>query len=223
MIKNILTVATSAVLSFAMVAVVYPADADSTWDGSNGYKIHVSPAKHSPDNTGCNGHPESPWAQKAAHDAAVGAGHDLVARGYSVRLGSGSFWENKNSSNAWGAHYHIPMHSNAPGSSNGWDCTAPYNLSQGASGTLLMHYPGSVGGSGLSSKLVTTVGPASPGQGLDKKIASTCCAEITQTNAKCAYLESAFHTFGPDKDWLQQHADWAWRVGWGVDSYLDYP
>lgn len=223
MMKKLLAITTSAAVTFGLVALVLPTQADTTWNGSNGYKIYVSPAKHSPDNTGCDGHQESYWAQQAASTAASGAGLDLVARGYSVRLGSGVYWENKNSSNSWGAHYHIPMHSNAPGSSNDWDCTSPYNLGQGASGTLLMHYPGSTGGAGLSDSLVSTVGPVSPGTGQDKKISSTCCTEITQTTAKAAYLESAFHTFNPDQDWLQTHTDWGWRVGYGVDLYLGYP
>ncbi len=223
MLRQLLTLAAAAALTYAAVVTVLRADADTIWNGSNGFKIYVSPAKHSPDNIGCDNHGESTWARAAATTAAAGAGYDLVARGYSVRLGSGNFSANKNSSNAWGSHYHIPMHSNAPGLTSQWDCVAPYNLNTGASGTLLMHYPGSTGGAGLSDSLVYTLASQSPGRGLDKKISSTCCSEITATNAKAAYIESAFHTFNPDQDWLQTHSGWGWRVGWGVDRYLGYP
>lgn len=226
MLKKLSIVAVVAAVTFTVVTLVGTVDADTTWAGSNGYKIYVSPAKHSPDNVGCNGHQESYWASQAGWEAAAGLGLDLVARGYAVRLGSGVYWQNKDSSNAWGANYHIPMHSNAPGSGSDWDCTSPYNLGQGASGTLLMYYPGSTGGSGLSASLVTTVASVSPGTGQDRKISSTCCTEITATNAYCAYLESGFHTFQPDVDWLQDcctTGSWTWRVGYGVDLYLGYP
>lgn len=222
-VRAVLTVAAVAALTYAAAVTVLQVDADTIWNGSNGYKIYVSPAKHTPDNVGCDSHGESTWARAAATTAAAGAGLDLVARGYSVRLGSGNFSQNKDSSNAWGSDYHIPMHSNAPGSASQWDCVSPYNLDNGASGTLLMHYPGSTGGSGLSDNLVFTLAGVSPGRGQDKKISSTCCTEITATTAKAAYIESAFHTFNPDQDWLQTHADWGWRVGYGVDRYLGYP
>jgi hypothetical protein len=75
----------------------------------------------------------------------------------------------------------------------------------------------------MSDSLVYTVGGSSPGRGYDRKISSTCCTEITRTTAYAAYLESGFHTFNPDQDWLQQHEDWGWRVGWAVDRYLGYP
>lgn len=228
MLRHALTILIVAALTFVAVVLVNPLDADSTYYGSNGYKIYLSPAKHVPydgdaPNYGCDNHNENYWANELAWTAAIGAGTDLLARGYSVRIGSSGYVTNKNSSNAWGANYHIPMHSNAPGSSSEWDCTAPYNLDWGASGTLLMYYPGSTGGSGMSDSLVYTVGSSSPGRGYDKKISSTCCTEITQTTAYAAYLESGFHTFNPDQDWLQQHADWGWRVGWAVDRYLGYP
>lgn len=222
-LKSLTHFAIATLVGFGTAVVLPVVDADTTWNGPNGYKIYVSPAKHSPDNVGCDNHKESQWAQNLGWTAAAGAGYDLVARGYSVRLGTGVYWENKNSSNSWGADYHIPMHSNAPGSTSSWDCTAPYNLSTGASGTLLMHYPGSTGGSGLSNSLVTTIAGMSPGSGQDRAISSTCCTEITSTNAAAAYLESAFHTFNPDQDWLTTESNWGWRVGYGVDLYLGYP
>ncbi len=225
MLKKLIIVALTAAVSFTVVTIVASVDADTIWYGSNGYKIYVSPAKHSPDNVGCNGHQESSWMQTCAYHAAAGLGYDLVARGYSVRLGSGDYVQNTNSSNSWGADYHIPMHSNA---SSPWDCTAPYDYyNSGASGTLLMYYPGSSGGSGLSTQLVSTIGSQSPGTGQDKKRSSTCCLEITGTNAYCAYLETAFHTFEPDAAWIRTCDDssgsWTWRVGYGVDLWLGYP
>lgn len=228
MIRFTATALLCVVLTFAVVAAVEQVGADTTFSGPNGFKIYLSPARHhattgSNPNFGCESHNENAWADALAWTAGAGAGYDLVVRGYSVRIGNQGYVTNKNSSNNWGADYHIPLHSNAPGSSSAWDCAAPYNLDQGASGTLLLYYPTSTGGSGLSSSLVTTVGASSPGRGQDRKVASTCCTEITQTVAKAAYLESGFHTFGPDKDWLQNHRNWGWRVGYGIDLYLGYP
>ncbi len=228
MTRHLMVILATAALTFGGVAIVHQADADSTFNGSNGFKIYLSPAKHHPTtgsnpNFGCDNHNENTWANSLAWTAGTGAGYDLLARGYSVRIGNQGYVTNKNSSNAWGADYHIPMHSNAPGSSSSWDCTAPYNLAQGASGTQVLYYPSSTGGSGMSGSIVDKVGASSPGTGQDRKLASTCCTEITATNAKAAYLESGFHTFNPDQDWLQTHTSWGWRVGWGVDSYLGYP
>jgi hypothetical protein len=228
MLRQVLIVLSAAALTFSGVVLVHSIDADTTWNGSNGYKIYLSPATHAPysgsnPNYGCDSHNENYWAEQLGWTAAAGAGTDLVARGYSVRLGNSGYVTNKNSSNSWGADYHIPLHSNAPGSTSQWDCTAPYDLSYSASGTLLLYYPGSSGGAGMSDNLVYTVGGSSPGYGTDKKISSTCCTEITATNAYAAYLESGFHTFNPDQDWLQDEDSWGWRVGWGVDRYLGYP
>jgi hypothetical protein len=47
--------------------------------------------------------------------------------------------------------------------------------------------------------------------------------ELTSTNAAAAYLESGFHTFQLDVDWLEDYSSWSWRVGWAVDRYLGYP
>lgn len=206
-------------MTIFLFATGYEVYADYTWYGSNGYKIYLSPAEHFGQNIGCDGYVEDENAQALALEAAVGNGWDLLARGYSVRVGTGTYVQNTSSSNSWGADYHIPMHSNA----GTWDCTPPYDLNHGASGTYLMYYPGDTDGSGLSDELVYTIGSASPGMGFDRKESNTVFYELNSTNASAAYLESAFHTFQPDVDWLEDYSSWSWRVGWAVDRYLGYP
>lgn len=198
--------------------------ADFVWPGSNGYKIYLSPAEHNGDNVGCSGYIEDQEADNLALQAAVGVGGwNLLARGYSVRIGTGTHIQNTTNSNNWGSDYHIPMHSNSPASVGSWDCTPPYDLNFGASGTYLMYYPGDTNGSGLSNKLVEKIGPQSPGKGFDRMESRSNLHELSATNAPAAYLESAFHTFQPDVDWLKNNSSWSWRVGFAVDSYLGYP
>lgn len=199
-----------------------PAEADiiympSTW---NGYKIYLSQAHVSGgDNTGCDNYSERSGSNALSWEAANGAGWDLRARGYQVRVGTGGYSANIGSSNSWGSDYHIPLHSNA----GTWNCSTSAPLSWTASGTIVMYYPTSTHGQGMSGSIASRVGSASPGQGQDKKLASTCCSEITQTSAYAAYMESAYHTFRPDVDWLRDEDAWAWRIGWSVDYYLGYP
>lgn len=197
----------------------YDAYADYIWNGSNGYKIYLSPAEHGGENVGCSGYIEDENAKAYALDAAIGSSADLLSRGYSVRVGTGNYVQNTSNSNSWGADYHIPMHSNAAA----WDCTPPYDLNFSASGTYLMYYPTDTNGSGLSDKLVNTIGSVSPGMGFDRKEANSYWYELTATNASAAYMETAFHTFQPDVDWLLGYGGWSWRVGWAVDAYLGYP
>jgi hypothetical protein len=206
-------------MTFFLLITSYQVHADYIWSGTNGYKIYLSPAEHYGQNIGCGGYIEDENAQALALDAAIGSSSDLLARGYSVRVGTGTYVQNTSNSNSWGADYHIPMHSNAAT----WDCTPPYDLNFSASGTYLMYYPGDTNGSGLSDQLVNTIGSVSPGMGFDRKGAVSNLYELNSTNAPAAYLESAFHTFQPDVDWLLVYGGWSWRVGWAVDSYLGYP
>ena len=97
------------------------------------------------------------------------------------------------------------------------------DLNFSASGTYVMYYPGDTNGAGLASRLKSTISPASPGKGIDRIESRTNLYELNSTNASTAYLESGFHTFRPDEDWLRLHWDWAWRIGWAVDWYLGYP
>lgn len=199
------------------------AEADVTYlpTSWNGYRIYLSQAHvGGADNTGCDNYSERSGSADLSWEAANGAGLDLRARGYQVRVGTSDFVTNKNSSNNWGADYHIPLHSNASAS---WNCSTSAPLTWNASGTIVMHYPGSTHGSGMAASIVSRVGPASPGKGQDKTVSSTCCTEITQTSAYAAYMESGYHTFRRDVDWLRDEDSWAWRIGYAVDSYLGYP
>ena len=220
MIREITQTTLLALITFLLIISSQNVNADAIYYGTNGKKIYLSPADHGGGNIGCDGYVEDHEAERLAIQAAVGSGEDLLQRGYTVRIGGGTMFDNIANSNAWGSDYHIPMHSNAQ--LTGMNCAAPYDLSYGASGTYLMYKPGNTEGSGLSDELVIRVGDASPGTGFDRKEARGDLYELNNSNAPAAYLEMAFHTFGADEDWLRMN-NWTWRIGWAVDRYLGYP
>lgn len=119
-------------------------------------------------------------------------------------------------SNAWGAHIHIPIHSNA----------GTLNCSAGASygGTYVVwQYDHQTP---LATRLRDSVGPSSPGT-RDQICYVTNCTPYTSlaelnTNAQEAYLEADFHTYSLGVNWLRNRT-WQWRIGLAVDQHLGYP
>ncbi len=205
----------------------------SYWPGQygvpwNGWRVYLSPAHHwSGYKYGCNYFDDSGrWVQyiedlnmkDAAFEAAIGAGWDLMNRGYYVRVGAADPDENTTRSNGWGPaskRRHIPMHSNA--SSN-----APCP-NGGADGTRVFYC--SSGGADLAAELAYTIGASSPGSP-DVTVPQPCSSafyEIRKTTAVTAYLETEFHTWYSGTAWLTDYETWAWRVGWAVDRHLGYP
>jgi len=145
-------------------------------------------------------------------EAAIGAGWDLMERGYYVRVGSGYPNQNIAASNRWGSDFHIPIHSNASGNTA---CGGT------AGGTLVMYYSGSTRGRQLAEHLRLRVGEGSPGTNDITRTANE--EELRETNMPAAYLETEFHDWKPGTNWLRNEEEWAWRIGYSVDDYLDYP
>lgn len=221
-----------ALLTVFLVAPTH-AYADSTYEPYstwNGYKVYLSPANHGNSNIGCNGYNETLAARKIALAAATSPYVDgayqiqanqgnLRARGYKVRIGYGTYIANTDSSNAWGADIHIPIHSNARTEA----CT---NTTASGHGTWVMYT--STSGGELSTSLKSTVGASSPGTA-DRICTDSVCFggslyELRHTTAVAAYLETDFHTWNSGVSWLNSaHTRWAWRIGSAVDSWLGYP
>ena len=210
-------------LAFSTIAGfdVRMTSADSTYyppPGSwNGRKVYLSPALHSPENIGCDGYQESTGARRAA----LNVRDYLLARGYAVRVGSNDYVTNVESSNAWGSTVHIPIHSNAGAN----DCYSPFIYGNG--GTWLMYEPGSTSGSNLAQKIFDAVRSSSPGtwdlKDTDTNLAGFALYELRNTTMPAAYVESAFHTFRPDVDWLRVSATVASKIGAGIDNYFGNP
>ncbi len=199
-------------------AVYWPPDAGYQY---NGWKVYLSPAHHWVGyKYGCSGYIEDTAMVQAAEEAAIGAGWDLRARGYFVRVGAADPDENVTRSNGWGSgskRRHIAIHSNASGSSS-----CPSNPI--GTGTKAFYW--SSAGKNLARDLLNKIGPASPGgessnQADDLK--KKQWHELTATSMVAAYLETEFHDWYSGVGWLWTEQNWAWRIGWAVDSNLGYP
>lgn len=200
----------------------------------NGYKIYLSPARHS--DTGsrgeCGGNSENAMAAIAADSATNGDYHNdvynpgssyrnLRARSYQVRISDGTIRTAIDNSNAWGANIHIPMHSNASAGA----CT---RTDASKFGTVAIYRDGSSAGQAFAGKLLDTIGASSPGtHDYSCKNPGDPCTiidlgELREIKAVAGYSESEFHTWNSGIDWINSPT-WPWRFGWAVDSYLGYP
>lgn len=185
------------------------------WGTWNGIKVYLSPAHHVPDNVGCDNYQES----AGARDIALKVKDTLVSYGYQVRIGSGNPIDNTNDSNAWGSTVHIPIHSNA----GPWDCNGQ-DSSRGGTWLIYADTPGY----DLGVEILSAVGPYSPGT-WDRICSDTsgCTSftlhELRATNMPAAYVEAAFHTYGPDKNWLLQTTAVGTRIAVGIDKYFGSP
>lgn len=183
----------------------------ATW---NGKKVYLSPAKHSPENYGCSNYAESPGARAIA----LATKDKLVSYGYEVRVGDGDYVANTSDSNSYNPQLHVPIHSNAGTS----DC-AGTTASHG--GTWVMYV--STAGQSASTAILNAMKAYSPGTN-DKICTDTTCSgknlyELRSTTAVAAYVEAAFHTYGPDMNWLKQSASVGLRVANGIDNYFGSP
>lgn len=198
---------------------IYAQSGGTTYTSSptHGTKVYLSPAKHSPENTGCDNYAES----SGARSIALAAKNYLVARGYIVRVGAGDFQQNTNDSNAWQPHVHIPIHSNARTT---WDC-ASSNPQNG--GSWMMWETGSSADENLANYILPQLSPASPGTddrgGTDEALSGRQLLELRGTNATAAYVEAAFHTYGLDEDWLRSSSTVGNKIAAGIDNYFGTP
>lgn len=193
----------------------------------NGKKVYLSPARHS--NTGSRGECRSLsendigyWNARLATYANFSSGNqNLNQRGYTVRIGTSTLQGAINNSNAWGAHAHIPLHSNAPSSS----CTT---TDASRHGTVVIYRSGSTNGQNLASKLNRWIGAGSPGTNdytcynPNHPCTSIDLGELRDTAAPAAYIEAEFHTWNTGADWLWNEP-WSWRIAAGVDEHFGYP
>ena len=199
-----------------------------TW---NGYRIYLSPSSQS--NAGCKSYLEKTGMMDAAESATdspfvngtyyatPSQRSNLRARGYRVRIGTGTVADRIADSNVWGADVHIPLHSNAPGGT--YSCSS---TSTSGKGTMVMYY--STNGKNLATQLKSQIGSASPGTS-DKICTDTACSgqslgELRNTDGIAAYAEVEYHTWNIGVDWVRSSwTQWGWRVGAAVDQYLGYP
>ncbi|GIU91627.1 MAG: hypothetical protein KatS3mg011_0533 [Acidimicrobiia bacterium] len=204
-------------LSLSFLVPIGTAFAGTTYWPSpwNGIKVYLSPAKHSPDNTGCDSFSEN----TEARDNALKAKDWLYSYNYAVRVGDGDYTQNTSDSNNWGSDVHIPIHSNA----GTWDCTSPYDYSNGGTWTMYA----STNGRKLATKILYRMDGESPGTndrvGTDVELSGKHLYELRYTNAVAAYVEAAFHTFGPDEDWLRLNSTVGTLVARGIDDYFGNP
>lgn len=184
----------------------------------NGRKVYLSPANHVPQNPpGCDGYEENAGARAIATKVK----DYLYSRGYAVRIGSGGSVANVNSSNAWGSTVHIPIHSNVFDK----DCSAPFNTQNG--GSWLMFKPGSTAGSNLAQRIFDAIKASSPGtwdlKNTDEVLSGAQLHELRATNMPSAYVETGFHTYRPDVDWLRLTTTVGNKIGLGIDNHLGNP
>src|SRR5215212_3674304 len=197
-------------------------DPYGTW---NNYRIYLSPARHA-DAGGrgeCGGNNENNMAYDVAWTAATGDnGYDLRSRGYKVRIGQGTVSSAISNSNAWAAHVHVPLHSNASSAT----CTS---TNAAAFGTNTIYYYTSANGQRLANGLIYWVGYESPGTHdySCKNPGDPCTTinlgELSQTTAVAAYSETEFHVWNTGVNWLVNELPWAWNVAEAIDEYLGYP
>lgn len=203
----------------------------------NGKKIYLSPARHEPDNRGCQSASENELAFFAAYDAANGPFYNdqydpdnpysnLRKRAYKVQISTGTISTAIANSNAWGATRHVVNHSNA-GSAGCSSTNAAIH------GTVGIYRSGSTLGQDLAEKLKQEIG-VTPGRRSPGTNDYTCfnpghpctdidLAELRETNAPAAYMETEFHTWNTGVNWLYDSQTWAWRLGLAVDQHLGYP
>lgn len=192
----------------------------------NGYDVYLSRACHDGNdgvaggacitNIGCSSMSENTESSILSSNAAfavAGGSSNLVARGYRVRIGTGTAGQNIANSNAWGANIHMPLHTNAKTES----CS---NTTASTHGTMAMYV--STSGSTCSTWVRDIVGAVSPGTN-DVKVYRTDLGELNQTNAVACYLESEFHTWTTGRNWIRSSSTWSGRVGMSIDGYLGYP
>lgn len=198
--------ATALVLALLVVGLtVKPASAapDQTFfppGTPNGWRVYLSPAFHGStpgvpsDNIGCFGYSENTGARQLAF---LIKDH-LISHGFTVRIGGDNAVTNRNRSNAWGAHFHVPLHSNAH--TGAWNCNwdQPGYVSNGGSWMMYVSTQGHL----LADHLLFFVGPQTPGPN-DRTCTDLVCAggqltELRNTTAIAAYSETAFHTDGAD-------------------------
>lgn len=195
----------------------------------NGYKVYLSSPRHS--NSGSRG--ECGWEENingrhwnvnaALKQSYNSNGDRFFDRKYRAQVSPNSrddgFLANRTASNNWGAHVHLPTHTNAPGGGAGCPHSASY--------LLVMFRSGNSNSVALKDELITRLNPVTPGGNN-----SWNCDGLAECNANAphrAYVELFFHTNSSAVNWYQaggghgSGVTYAWRYGWAIDVRLGYP
>lgn len=181
----------------------------------NGFAVYLSPANQ-PANIGCDGYSETDGARamaRAAKDA-------LFSWGYLVYVGDGVVNDNIADSNRLRPNLHVAIHSNA----GTQDC-AGANAANG--GTWVVYRQFDASGIRATDRIYPQLQPWSPGtsdrKGTDKDVIGFVIAETQNTQAPTSFVETAFHTYGPDEDWLRNSAAQGRKIATGIDNYFGNP
>lgn len=146
----------------------------------------------------------------------TGQYHGFTGRGYRVRIrnATSTIQQGIRDSNSWNPRYHIALHSNA----------GPSGLACGGTrgGTETYNYTGNVSGSYLAQEILNRLGPRSPGTG-DKRIHRTDLYELRASTSTSVYVESGYHDWNPEENWLRTYLSWSYIVPISVDVRLGYP
>lgn len=82
-------------------------------------------------------------------------------------------------------------------------------------------------GFSATDRIYPQLQPWSPGtndrKGTDQDVIGFTLAETQQTQAPTSYVETAFHTYGPDEDWLRNTASNGRKIATGIDNYFGNP
>ena len=191
----------------------------------------MSPAGHSPDNSGCTFptyptgsavHFENQGARNWAISAVTSPG-GLLDNGYTVRVGKGPFDHNWNDSRAWGnGHLHIPIHSNVAA----WQCSGTQTPAN--NGTWGIYRQGASDSLNLAWSLLYALGPSSPGTD-DKNCFDTGLGRCTNFNGlqelnleqgiTAGYLEQEMHTWSSGVNYLVGYSLWDDKLADGVNLF----
>jgi N-acetylmuramoyl-L-alanine amidase len=215
------------------VPVVFPSPAVAqdeiyTAPVPNGYRIYLSPARHSDSGARgeCLGTDENTMGYLNALDASNSnhfASDNLLERGYTTRVGNGTVSSAINNSNAWGADLHVVVHSNSKLTQN---CPS---TNASVYGTNVIYRSGSTRGQALASSLNSAIGPASPGTNdyicynPGQPCTTIDLGELRETVAPAAYIEAEFHDWDRGANFLWNDWSWQWRIAYGIDSHLGFP
>ena len=103
----------------------------------------------------------------------------------------GDMYSRTKESNEWGAHLHVPIHTNA--------------FNGKLKGTRLFCFDTSGSGYKASAAILKQLQPVVPGESDGIKAAQYY--EIRNSNAPCAYVEAAFHDNAEQAKWIIDHVD----------------
>lgn len=226
-VSSSLLLALGFAVSFPSVAVSEP-DVIYSQPNPNGYKVYLSRAYH----TGqagvrgeCNNATERSMAGATGREIANGDFGSLLARGYQVRLGLGTFSENRARSNSWNSSVHLPLHSNAVDPEPGCG-----NNDAARWGTRQISRRGESPSFFLAKEIVAQIDSATPGAGDRRCYIERPCTELNCFEELCSidapravYSETEYHIWSRGITFLRNVELYGYRFGYSIDVVLGFP